>query len=40
MKRLNLSLGEYVFEEFIYDTIVENNTEHYVTKIMVQVEQE
>lgn len=37
MERLNLDLGEYVFEEYIYDTVVMNDTEHYVTKIMIQV---
>lgn len=39
MERLNLALGEYVFEEYIYDTVVMNYKEHYVTKIMIQVEQ-
>lgn len=38
MERLNLSLGEYVFEEYIYDSVVKNQKEHYVTKIMIQVE--
>lgn len=37
LERLDLSLGEYVFEEFIYDSIVKNNKEEYVTKIMMQV---
>ncbi|WP_066254021.1 MerR family transcriptional regulator [Neobacillus drentensis] len=39
MDRLNLALGDYVFEEYIYDTVVMNHKEHYVTKIMIQVEQ-
>ncbi|MDR7240855.1 MerR family DNA-binding transcriptional regulator [Neobacillus drentensis] len=39
MERLNLALGDYVFEEYIYDTVVMNHKEHYVTKIMIQVEQ-
>jgi DNA-binding transcriptional MerR regulator len=39
MERLHLALGEYVFEEYIYDTVVMNHKEHYVTKIMIQVEQ-
>ncbi|OCA91816.1 MerR family transcriptional regulator [Pseudobacillus wudalianchiensis] len=39
MDRLNLTLGEYVFEEYIYDTVVMNRKEHYVTKIMIQVNQ-
>jgi len=37
MDRLNLDLGEYVFEEYIYDTVVKNHKEHYVTKIMIEV---
>ncbi|RFB14780.1 MerR family transcriptional regulator [Bacillus sp. HNG] len=37
MERLNLTLGDYVFEEYVYDTVVENQKEHYVTKIMIQV---
>ncbi|OAS82218.1 MerR family transcriptional regulator [Metabacillus litoralis] len=39
MERLNLSLGEYVFEEYVYDTVVKKHKEHYVTKIMIQVVQ-
>ncbi|MFT4415809.1 MerR family transcriptional regulator [Fredinandcohnia humi] len=39
MERLHLALGDYVFEEFIYDTVVMNHKEHYVTKIMIQVDQ-
>lgn len=38
MERLNLALGEYVFEEYIYDTVVKNHREQYVTKIMIQVD--
>ncbi|HZG73503.1 MAG TPA: MerR family transcriptional regulator [Chondromyces sp.] len=37
MDRLHLALGDYVFEEYIYDTVVMNHKEHYVTKIMIQV---
>ncbi|MFD2446459.1 MerR family transcriptional regulator [Bacillus sp. CGMCC 1.16607] len=39
MERLNLSLVDYVFEEYIYDTVVMNHKEHYVTKVMIQVDQ-
>lgn len=39
MDRLNLAFGDYVFEEYIYDTVVVNHKEHYVTKIMIEVEQ-
>ncbi|CAM3908733.1 MerR family transcriptional regulator [Mesobacillus zeae] len=39
MERLNLALGDYVFEEYIYNTIVKNHKEHYVTKIMIHVDQ-
>jgi len=37
MERLNLALADYVFEEYIYDTVVMNHKEQYVTKIMIQV---
>ncbi|MFF2447948.1 MerR family transcriptional regulator [Neobacillus sp. NPDC058068] len=37
LDRFNLALGEYVFEEYIYDTVVMNHNEQYVTKIMMQV---
>ncbi|WP_449540382.1 MerR family DNA-binding transcriptional regulator [Ferdinandcohnia sp. Marseille-Q9671] len=37
LERLDLGLGEYVFEEYIYDTVVKNQKEQYVTKIMLQV---
>jgi DNA-binding transcriptional MerR regulator len=37
MERLHIAMGEYVFEEYIYDTVVMNHKEHYVTKIMIQV---
>nr|WP_304216353.1 MerR family transcriptional regulator [Fredinandcohnia onubensis] len=37
MERLNLTLGNHVFEEYVYDTVVTNQKEEYVTKIMVQV---
>lgn len=37
MERLNLTLGDHVFEEYVYDTVVTNHREEYVTKIMVKV---
>lgn len=37
MDRLDLALGDYVFEEYVYDTVVMNHKDQYVTKIMVQV---
>ncbi len=37
LERLDLTLGKYVFEEYIYDTVVKNDNEQYVTKIMMQV---
>ncbi|WP_018931206.1 MerR family transcriptional regulator [Gracilibacillus lacisalsi] len=37
LERLNLELGDYVLEEYIYDTVVKNSEEQYVTKIMMQV---
>ncbi|MCC3355983.1 MerR family transcriptional regulator [Bacillus sp. REN16] len=38
MERLGLALGDYVFEEYVYDTVVKNQKEQYITKIMMQVE--
>ncbi len=38
MERLNVTIGEYVFEEYIYDSVVKNRKEHFVTKIIIQVE--
>ncbi|SEQ62303.1 MerR family transcriptional regulator [Piscibacillus halophilus] len=35
--RLDLLVGDYILEEFIYDTVVKNSEEQYVIKIMVQV---
>ena len=37
LARLELALGDYVFEEYVYDTVVKNQKEQYVTKIMMQV---
>ncbi|MCG7337657.1 MerR family transcriptional regulator [Sporosarcina sp. ACRSM] len=37
LERLHLTLGDYVFEEYVYDTVVKNDNEQYVTKIMMQV---
>ncbi len=37
MDRLNLTLGDYAFEEYIFDTVVKNEKENFVTKIMLQV---
>ncbi|KAF6617132.1 DNA-binding transcriptional MerR regulator [Paenibacillus jamilae] len=35
--RLNLSLGDYVFEEYIYDAVVKYREKDYITKIMMEV---
>lgn len=37
MERLNYNLGDYVYEEYIYDTIVKNHEEEFVTKIMIHI---
>ncbi|MEI2406427.1 MerR family transcriptional regulator [Niallia taxi] len=37
INRLNLAIGEYVFEEYIYDNVVKNREEEYITKIMIHV---
>ena len=39
MERLNLALADYVFKEYIYDPVVMNHKEQYLTKIMIQVYQ-
>ena len=39
LNRLGLTFRDYVFEEYIYDTVVMNHKEQYVTKIMIQVDQ-
>lgn len=38
MEALNLTLGDYIFEEYIYDTVVKNHKEQFVTKIMIKVD--
>ncbi|MFY3791056.1 MerR family transcriptional regulator [Ureibacillus sp. MALMAid1270] len=37
LERLELNMGDHVFEEYVYDTLVTNQKEHYVTKIMMQI---
>ncbi|REK75581.1 MerR family transcriptional regulator [Paenibacillus paeoniae] len=37
MTELKFTLGEYVFEECIYDNVVIKQEENYITKIMIQV---
>ncbi|SFL54011.1 DNA-binding transcriptional regulator, MerR family [Gracilibacillus orientalis] len=37
LDQLNLDIGEYALEEYIYDTVVKDNEEQYVTKIMIHV---
>lgn len=37
MSRLNLSLGDYVYEEYIYDAVVKYREEDYITRIMMEV---
>lgn len=37
MDRLNLSLGDYVYEEYIYDAVVKYREKDYITKIMMEV---
>ncbi|MFJ5624030.1 MerR family transcriptional regulator [Peribacillus loiseleuriae] len=37
IKRLNYEIGDYVFEEYIYDGVVRKSEEHYITKIMIHL---
>ncbi|WP_107841323.1 MerR family transcriptional regulator [Metasolibacillus meyeri] len=38
MEEQGYELGQYVYEEYIYDAIVKEREEEYVTKIMVEIE--
>ncbi|KAA0549851.1 MerR family transcriptional regulator [Bacillus sp. BGMRC 2118] len=38
LNRLQLQVGDYVFEEYVYDTVVMNKKEQFVTKIMIHAE--
>ncbi len=37
MEELHLTLGSFVMEEYVYDMVVGQSEEHYVTKIMMHV---
>ncbi|MFJ8518556.1 MerR family transcriptional regulator [Lysinibacillus xylanilyticus] len=37
MREKGFELGEYVYEEYIYDAVIKNREEDYVTKIMIEI---
>ncbi|MCH7322144.1 MerR family transcriptional regulator [Solibacillus sp. MA9] len=37
IQRQNYEIGDYVMEEYIYDGVVKNSEEHYITKIRVHL---
>ncbi|MGA3599554.1 MerR family transcriptional regulator [Lysinibacillus agricola] len=37
MREKGYELGQYVYEEYIYDAVIKNREEEYVTKIMVEI---
>jgi len=34
---LNLTMGEYVYEEYVFDSVIKNNENEYITKIMIEI---
>lgn len=40
MEEQHYRLGQYVYEEYVYDAFIKNDEEEYVTKIMLEVEKE
>ncbi|KOS63159.1 MerR family transcriptional regulator [Lysinibacillus agricola] len=37
MREKGYELGQYVYEEYIYDAVIKNREEDYVTKIMIEI---
>lgn len=38
IEEMNLKIGKYVYEEFVFDSVIKNNENEYITKIMIEVE--
>nr|WP_263314143.1 MerR family transcriptional regulator [Mammaliicoccus sp. Marseille-Q6498] len=38
IERLNLTIGQYVYEEYVFDSVIKNNENEYITKIMIEIE--
>ncbi|MCE5057835.1 MULTISPECIES: MerR family transcriptional regulator [Mammaliicoccus] len=34
---LNLTMGDYVYEEYVFDSVIKNNENEYITKIMIEI---
>ena len=37
IEELNLEIGQYVFEEYVFDSVIKNNEKEYITKIMMEI---
>lgn len=40
MREKGFELGKYVYEEYIYDAVIKNREEDYVTKIMIEIKKD
>ncbi|MCL1701838.1 MerR family transcriptional regulator [Lysinibacillus sp. Bpr_S20] len=40
MREKGFELGQYVYEEYIYDAVIKNREEDYVTKIMIEIKKD
>ncbi|MBL0848280.1 MerR family transcriptional regulator [Mammaliicoccus fleurettii] len=38
IEEMDLKIGKYVYEEFVFDSVIKNNENEYITKIMIEVE--
>ncbi|WP_323703195.1 MerR family transcriptional regulator [Mammaliicoccus sp. Dog046] len=38
IENMHLNIGQYVYEEFVFDSVIKNNENEYITKIMIEVE--
>lgn len=34
---MKLNIGDYVYEEFVFDSVIKNNENEYITKIMIEI---
>lgn len=37
IEELNVEIGQYVFEEYVFDSVIKNNEKEYITKIMMEI---
>ncbi|WP_239745661.1 MerR family transcriptional regulator [Mammaliicoccus sp. F-M27] len=38
IEEMHLTIGQYIFEEFVFDSVIKNNENEYITKIMIEIE--